>query len=573
MYPRIRRFATAAGFISAFGLALPVEAGIGVVTVNQHGPNEPNDHGDCTYCPQNSGLCPQGCPGDNPPAGCRYIAPADFNNGAEALPNPDNSSEWPEIDAFSHHVNPWRPSTGSPDWRRWRGRFCQAIAEYSPSGRPKILSTDMAGVEVRHGGDGSDVEFYLDLICKDAALTGRKGRLHFEHYDRYLNGHSEAGSCIDGWSSFPTKSRNALAKIKARAANCGVDHHPNGLLFRGTQISPNNRHKLYFTQPRGEVNTPATVLKGYGYMGALAAGERLDAESYFRILGWNGVNFTRVWAVERWNGRVESTCAPEQSEGPTPFVGTWKPAPPHGPGGDYNLDQQNPDFYKRLRSFMQEAADRGVVVQLSLYDIHGLLNYPFDPQTETECPGRFDDSPYNALHNNNGYISSTPSYCGPCSSAFGGDATEGRSGSCKGPNGFVTNSNLQANHLAYVRRVADEVGGMGNVMFEIINEAMAGLDWWDTNPRGDDWQLLQAVNFKKALPVQVARDAFNDEWLSGKTVILHWLVVSPTGDSRVRTSGRQATSKSSRSEMSTTTRRSGPTVGSATPPRTVISAA
>ncbi len=56
---------------------------------------------------------------------------------------------------------------------------------------------------------------------------------------------------------------------------------------------------------------------------------------------------------------------------------------------------------------------------------------------------------------------------------------------------------------------------MGNVMFEIINEAMAGLDWWNTSPRGDAWQLQQAANLKKALPVRVVRDAFNDVWTSG----------------------------------------------------------
>ncbi len=507
-----------------FGVAVPTEAGNGVVSVNQH---ETEIDTGCTYCPVESLLCTQGCTED---FGCRFNAPISSTNpprtgyenaSVETPPFSQIASGGADVDVFSYHVNPWTNNTNPPTvFRRWKGRACQALAEYTFSSRAKILSTDMPHVETLAGnnGDGSDVEFYLDLVCRDAATGTRRGRMHFEHYDRWLNERSEQGHCIDGWSSFVTRSRNTLTKIADRAANCGVDHHPNGLLFRGTQTSPNNRHKLYFTQPRGATNTPATVLKGYGYMGALGAGERLDAAKYFRILGWKGVNLTRVWAVERWNGRVDvdALCPTDQSEGPTPFLGTWAPAPPNGPGGDYDLAELNPVFFRTLRRFAQEAADRGVVVQLSLYEVHGLLNYPLD-EGQTACPGRFDDSPYNTAHNNNGYVGATPSNCGLCpdSSPFAGEEADARSGNCKGPNGFVQNANLQANHLAYVRRVAEEVGGMGNVMFEIINEAMAGLDWWNLSPRGDAWQLLQAENIKKALPIQVARDAFNDAWPVG----------------------------------------------------------
>jgi hypothetical protein len=515
----MHRYAMAAGVLAALGLAVPVEAGIGVISVNQH---ETEIDTGCRYCPVESTLCTQGCTEDV--GGCRFNATVSdpnanpprvgYENASTAAPpfsqiatNGDN------VDVFSYHVNPWTNSTNPPTvFRRWKGRACQALAEYTFSARAKILSTDMPDVETLDGnnGDGTDVAFYLDLVCRDAATGSRRGRMHFEHYDRWLNAESEAGACINGWSAFVSRSRNALNAIDARS-DCGVNHHPNGLLFRGTSIDPNNRHKLYFSQPRGAANAPATVLKGYGFMGALSIGQRLDPEKYFRILGWKGVNLTRVWAVERWNGRVPGTptCAPGQSEGPTPFEGTWEL-------GDYRLDRPNEDFYKGLRKFVQEAADRGIVVQLSLYDVHGLLNYTL-AQGQTECPGRFSDSPYNSQNNDNGYIGSSPSDCGLCSEAFAGEEAEARSGNCKGPNGFVQNGSLQANHLAYVRRVAEEVGGMGNVMFEIINEAMAGLDWWNVTPRGDDWQLQQAENLRKALPIRVVRDAFNDVWTSGSS--------------------------------------------------------
>lgn len=69
---------------------------------------------------------------------------------------------------------------------------------------------------------------------------------------------------------------------------------------------------------------------------------------------------------------------PTGSEGVTPFAGTF--------AGGYNLGEDSPIFYDRLRRFAQEGADRGVVVQLSLFDKHGLI-----------CPaidGRYKDSPY-----------------------------------------------------------------------------------------------------------------------------------------------------------------------------------
>ncbi len=512
MFREIRRIAMATGVIAMLGLAVSARAGIGVITVNQH---ETQIDTGCRYCPVGSTLCTQGCTEDT--GGCRYNASVSDPNAnpprvgyesasTETPPFSQISSIGTNVDVFSYHVNPWTNNTNPPTvFRRWKGRGCQALAEYTFSGRPKILSTDMPWVESSPGNDGAgtDVAFYVDLVCQDAATGSRKGRVHFEHYDRWLNQRSEQGNCIDGWTSFVSRSRNALNAIAS--ASCGVDHHPNGTLTRNTQ-------KLNFSQPRGAANAPLTILKGYGYMGALGAGERLDPESYFRILGWKGVNLTRVWAVERWNGRVPGspTCAPGQSEGPTPFAGTWQQA-----GGDYHLDQPNKDFYKGLRRFVQEAADRGIVVQLSVYDIHGLLHYP-DPTGNGVCPGRFLDSPYNTAHNDNGYIVwNHTGNCGNCANAFGGEATEARGDNCKGPSGFVTNGGLQANHLGYVRRVAEEVGGMGNVMFEVINEAIAGLDWWDVTPRGDTWQLQQAENLKKALPIRVVRDAFNDHWPVG----------------------------------------------------------
>lgn len=476
-------------------------AGNGIISVNQH--ETVQDNG-CTYCPDGNAFCPEGCPNDGS-SDCRYDQASDYAAGSEMPPYASiaNQPAGSNVDVFSYHVNPWRSSGGV--LRRWRGRFCQALAEYDFKDRPKILSTDMRYVEA--DGSGDDVAFYLGLVCDDAAEGSRAGRTHFEHFDRYIDARSQQGHCISSWGHFDQFSRNAINAISS--ASCDVDHFPNGTLTRGA-ITPGGFSKLHFSRPRATQNpNPVTTLKGFGYMGALAAGERLDATKYFRILAWKKVNLTRVWAVEQWTGLVPEPdlCASEnEPEGPTPFDGTM---------GSYELDTPNSTFYSRLREFAQAAADRGVVVQFSLYDVHGLLNYG-----QACWDGRFHDSPYNLDNNTTspGYIGASPSDCA-CSQLGEEPAPlQGemdRTSPCEAPHGFVQHAGLQANHLVFVRRVAEEVGGMGNVMFEIINEAVAGLDWTATTPTNAAWQSQQAENLRKALPIRVARDAFNDDWTSG----------------------------------------------------------
>lgn len=230
-------------------------------------------------------------------------------------------------------------------------------------------------------------------------------------------------------------------------------------------------------------NNPKRLV-GYGFMGALAAGDaRLGIGPYLRDLRAHNVNFTRVWAIESWTGQASSS-----SEGPTPFAGTL--------AGDYNLDQDSPIFYDRLRRFAQEAADRGIVVQLSLFDKHGLIC--------PDNPGAYFHSPYKDGNNveAQNYMDDTWQGCS-CTALSGGDGPGNLlAQNCHPLRMFLGQGNttkelaLRALHARYLRRVGEEVGGVGNMIFEVINEALEPQggnpgDWpeaFGTSTRNQVWQ-------------------------------------------------------------------------------------
>ncbi|GMU66780.1 MAG: hypothetical protein AMXMBFR36_30540 [Acidobacteriota bacterium] len=254
-------------------------------------------------------------------------------------------------------------------------------------------------------------------------------------------------------------------------------------------------------------------LQGFGYMGALGAGpQRLLVEPYMRELRLHNINFTRVWAIEQWT-------ALRVPEGPTPFFGS------HGPDG-YHLDQDNSVFYNHLRNFAQQAADRGIAVQLSLFDKHGLIH-------DEDIYG-YLDSPYRDDNNSDPTPEWLENTIPDCDAALGEiphplpPSDEPSEATCHPLVSFTTNARMQIVHRRFLRCVGEEVGGIGNMMFEVINEALAPAavddedgDWpastWSprlarTTSRNQAWQAEMAAQMRLALPLPgVARDAFNGD--------------------------------------------------------------
>jgi hypothetical protein len=202
-----------------------------------------------------------------------------------------------------------------------------------------------------------------------------------------------------------------------------------------------------------------------------------------------------VWAIEQWTaleaGRVNQQPI---GQGLTPFRfvgGTSK----------YDLAQLNAAFFKRLRDFAQAAADRGMVVQLSLFDKHGLIM--------PSCEGRWLHSPYRNA--NNQPQTFLPNQLDGCESTVCRDPEPDED--CRKPRPeFIYWEDrpevpIGVVHDAYIRRAAAEVGGIGNVMFEIANEVLPG----DFGAAGEQWQIEVADRLRDALPDTIVRDAFNGD--------------------------------------------------------------
>lgn len=387
---------------------------------------------------------------------------------------------------------------------------------YNHYSKPRIFSDDATFSNLACNSRQLD---YIDTICADIndndPLAGTaRGVEHYEHWEGELTDRAKNGETIGGFNTWPdggcAQAMMADFATHVRDSGCAgmkpylqpvVPLSPNGTLTRATGSNP---RRLLWN------GNPATLI-GFGHMGALAAGSRTilvgsgPNDGYLGTLRHYGANLTRIWAIEQWAGLA--TCHTPQLEGLTPFSGTW------AGGYDLSVEGLNPSFFKRLREFAQLAADRGIVVQLDLFDKHGLQNF--------SCRPKWDGSPYNMLHNTtpegNRFIDGsgldTFCSCGPC----GADALDSPNEQhCNTINAVLRDNRIKPIHKAYLERVAKEVGGVGNMIFEIMNEMKANQDWVDI---GEDWQINDvAKRLNLELPVFVARDAFNDE--SGELISL-----------------------------------------------------
>jgi len=448
-----------------------LEAGQGVININQHRVEE--DTG-CTY----------------PRTSCLFNEHLPF----QALEGSDN-----EIDAFSYHVNPYQQQALT-------GRFCQAVCDSTYASRPKFISSDWRGI------NNAQASTWLQQVCSDASTN--KGRLHFEHFEPSLSDAASSGACIGGYSTWDTKAQGMIQYFSASGTNCGNELDPNGTLRRGNDASPQGQLEILFWRTPGSV-PPAgltrVTLTGFGFMGAVAMGDRLDIPAYLRSLRrpyfagnyHRGANLTRVWATEQWTAQApdesEGCETPYQTAGPVPFDGILEP-------NGYDLRDMSWRYFSHLREFVQAAADRGIVVQYTLFDKHGLL------WKGSNCTASWPSSPYNASNNNTvdpSYL--WPAYpATPCACNVAGFLEpETPEAECPAHPDFTSGSlGIAQDHKTLIERSAQEIGGIGNVLFEIVNEAIAGVDWPGAN---QGWQKQMAANLRMQLPFLVARDAYNAE--------------------------------------------------------------
>ena len=237
----------------------------------------------------------------------------------------------------------------------------------------------------------------------------------------------------------------------------------------------------------------------------------LEMEAFLDWLAELGVNFTQFWAIH-FSARKGMPEPPECN---------WQSlAPPHmpflrtGPGQDfygllrYNLARYDPAFFERAHQFVRGARERGIYVEITLFDRCGL-----EPTWPARwwCPCgdvRWAANPWNPRNSVN-------------RTGLPTEATEKG-----GIPAFYDLKNERLLHLqqAYVDKMLREFGDYGHVLFNVCNEYRGGHSDWPehwvnylsdrtdqpvavnylgTPPRGAEHARVEAINYHNSASVEL----------------------------------------------------------------------
>ena len=205
---------------------------------------------------------------------------------------------------------------------------------------------------------------------------------------------------------------------------------------KALSLYPDNPHYFLF---RGK---PTVLISSGEHYGAVLNLD-FDCVKYLDTLAKDGLNLTRTFSgayVEPFGAFniTSNTLAPR----PGRFICPWArgDTPGYANGGNkFDLTRWDEAYFKRLKDFVAQAAQRGVVVEMNLF-----------------CP-MYDESqwrlsPQNALNNINGIgeVARTNVYT------------------------LDRNGGLLAVQEAMVRKIVAELDGFENVYYEICNEPYFG---------------------------------------------------------------------------------------------------
>jgi len=232
------------------------------------------------------------------------------------------------------------------------------------------------------------------------------------------------------------------------------------------RVHPSNRR--YFTDDSGRAIylTGSHTWNSLQDMGYSDPPPAFDFAHYLDFLARHHHNFIRLWRWElpKWTERQSAQaryCAPHP----------WKRA---GPGNaldnkpKFDLEKFDDDYFKRLRSRVEAAGQRGVYVSIMFFEGWGLRFVPDGWKTH----------PFN-----------------PCNNINGIDGDLNRQG--KGLEIYALASPaITRLQEAYVRQVIDTVNDLDNVLYEISNEnGLPSTDW--------QYHLIRFIHeYEKSKPKQ-----------------------------------------------------------------------
>ncbi len=208
---------------------------------------------------------------------------------------------------------------------------------------------------------------------------------------------------------------------------------PTAKAAQPLSLDPANPHYFLF---RGK---PAVLVTSGEHYGAVLNLD-FDYKRYLRTLAHDGLNLTRTFVGDYREppgafNITKNTLAPL----PGRFVAPWAES-----GGKYDLTKWNDDYFARLKDFVQEAAKRGIIVEINLF-------CPFYEESMWEL------SPMNAKNNVNNV----------------GDVNRNDALTLKHPDLVAVQEEL-------VRKIVFELQDFDNIYYEICNEPYFGgvtADW------------------------------------------------------------------------------------------------
>lgn len=172
-----------------------------------------------------------------------------------------------------------------------------------------------------------------------------------------------------------------------------------------------------------------------------------DYKAMFDTLKANRLNFARIWV---WWG-CEEFPEPINRIHVNPYLRT-------GPGNandgkpKYDLTKFNPSFFDRLRAVCAAARQRGIFLQLTLFDAW-MIKHPHLWRLHA----------YHRDNNING-VDGDPRNTGM--------GTDGEQGFCS-----LGNPKVLEAQKAFIRKVVDAVNDFDNIFFEIANENYYNAEW------------------------------------------------------------------------------------------------
>ena len=141
------------------------------------------------------------------------------------------------------------------------------------------------------------------------------------------------------------------------------------------KVHPANPHYYMF---RGRPTILITSAEHYGPV----INMDFDYVSYLDKLADYGLNYTRVWpggcievVGEFYSG---NTVGPRPSRTIVPWARSTVPSCVYC-GNKYDLDKWNPQFFTRLKDFIVQAGDRGIVVEVNFFNSQYSHRWPLHP--------------------------------------------------------------------------------------------------------------------------------------------------------------------------------------------------